>query len=169
MKFHNIPYEERLEIFYDYLMNFQIVLLDLGVVAEKQDSQEIREVEIKLQKAIEDLRDFVFTEETGKAEDQMREGVFCDIEGTLLVQDRINPKVLTQLKEYEKQGKPIHLWTGGNVEEYEKKLLSKDIDYNLFSKNDFHGCDVEIIIDDLSQERFVEMYNITARKFIQVK
>jgi len=42
-------------------------------------------------------------------------GVFCDIQGTLLDYDaeNINEEVYTMLKDYEAQGKRIHLWTGG--------------------------------------------------------
>lgn len=62
MKFHEIPYEERLELFNDHLTQFSAILLRLSVVAERRKDPELDEITKKLKKAIEELRDSVLGE-----------------------------------------------------------------------------------------------------------
>lgn len=62
MTFHDLPSEERLELFYDHLQNLCAVDLDLQRIAEEKDDAELRRVEEDLRKYIEELRDFVLKE-----------------------------------------------------------------------------------------------------------
>lgn len=95
-------------------------------------------------------------------------GVFCDIEETLFVEERLNESVLEKLKKYA-ETKPATLWSGGDLEEIKKKLVVSGVFYPLVSKHPFKGCAVEIILDDLSQGYFEEKYKIYSREYIQVK
>jgi hypothetical protein len=95
-------------------------------------------------------------------------GVFCDVEGTLLVEDKVNQKALKLLENFAKEGKPITLWTGGDPEEIQKKLFQKEITWKVVSKYDFEGAKVEIAIDDEPQAEFEKKYRIKPEKFIQI-
>ena len=94
-------------------------------------------------------------------------GIFCDLEGTLLLGDELNSKLLEKLKKLSLT-KPITLWTAGDTEEYQKKLISKGILWKLVSKNDFFGAEVEIVYDDLSFEDFYSKFKIRVREFNQI-
>lgn len=103
-----------------------------------------------------------------KWKDKIFPGVFCDIEGTLFVDSKVNDKILEMLKKYS-ENKPVTLWSGGDLGEIKKKLVANRIVYPLVSKYLFKGCDVEIIIDDLSQGEFTEKYGILSREYVQIK
>lgn len=93
------------------------------------------------------------------------EGVFCDIDGTLLVKENfINQQVLSQLQEFEREGKSITIWTGGTVEDRRDILIDYGIFYKVVSKYDFEGCSVEIAIDDNPEG--LKEYGITTQKTI---
>jgi hypothetical protein len=94
-------------------------------------------------------------------------GVFCDLEGTLLIDDGVNLELLRKLEELSLT-KPITLWTAGDIEEYQKKLISKGILWKLVSKTDFFGAEVEIAYDDLSYKEFNSKFGIKVRNFNQV-
>jgi hypothetical protein len=94
-------------------------------------------------------------------------GVFCDIEGTLIVDQEINQSMLKTLKEMGRT-KPITLWTGGDVEKLEKKLLENKIFWKLVSKNNFAGAEVEIAFDDEEKSEFKQKYNIKVRDFRKI-
>lgn len=95
-------------------------------------------------------------------------GLFCDIQGTLLVENKINKKVLSVLKKYERDGKKITIWTDGNPITYEKILYSMGVMYPVKSKFDYSGGVVEIAIDDMDQYTFSAITKITAEYFIKV-
>ena len=95
-------------------------------------------------------------------------GVFCDIEGTLFVEKKLNEDVVEKLKNFA-QVKPVTLWTGGDLEEIKKKLVANGITYPLVSKYPFEGCEVEIVIDDLAKEDFKKRYKICSREYIKAK
>lgn len=97
-------------------------------------------------------------------------GVFCDIEGTLLSNDRttINPDVLATLKAH--SDKAVTLWTGGDIKELEKVLYRLGVkEYPVVSKEIFRGCTVESIYDDLPQEEFQKQYGINCQMYNQVR
>lgn len=99
---------------------------------------------------------------------QRIEGVYCDVEGTILVDGQLNEKVVAMLQEYEQQGKTITVWTDGNIEEIKPKLESLGMMYPLKSKFDHAGALAEIVIDDQDEYTFGARTKIAAEKFIRV-
>ncbi|MEK7150531.1 MAG: hypothetical protein AAB736_02895, partial [Patescibacteria group bacterium] len=65
-------------------------------------------------------------------------GVFCDIEGTLFFVDKIKNEVLEKLNKYA-ETTSVTLWSGGDLEEIEKKLVANGVSYPLVSKYAFEG------------------------------
>lgn len=103
--------------------------------------------------------------------DKIVSGVFCDVEGTLILDslegEPVNQEVLKQLEKYAKT-KSVTLWTGGDLERIQKLLHAKNItQWPLVSKYDFDGCKVEIVIDDYEQKEFEERYKISSKKYIK--
>lgn len=95
-------------------------------------------------------------------------GVFCDIQGTLLDYNakKINEEVLEMLKGYEKEGKNVYLWTGGDIDEFREKIRKLGIKYRVLSKYDFKNRTVEIAIDDLPEKKILKDYEIKAERFV---
>lgn len=102
------------------------------------------------------------------AQGEVLPGVFCDIEGTLVVGGEVNSAILEKLNEYSKD-RAVTLWTGGNITELRSSPALKGIYYPLVSKYDFFDCKVETVIDDLAPEKFFEEYGITASEYVQVE
>jgi hypothetical protein len=101
------------------------------------------------------------------AGDKVLPGLFCDIEGTLILGDKVNSDMLSILKKT--QDKPVTLWTGGNVEDVRKILNRHGINnFPLVSKDVFRGCKVEIVYDDLTKKEFCRQYDIKAKTYIKV-
>jgi hypothetical protein len=96
------------------------------------------------------------------------EGVFCDCEGTIIVDGNINEKVLEQLKAFESEGKTVTMWTDGDISVIGKLLSENSITYSLHSKREFAGAEVEVAIDDMDEFAFSARTKISARKFIRV-
>lgn len=94
-------------------------------------------------------------------------GVFCDIEGTILIDGKPNAEVLTLLEKYNNEGKTITLWTDGNLEELSKSLKRVKVQYPLVSKLNYAGAVAEIVIDDMDEYSFTALTKITAKKFIR--
>lgn len=103
-------------------------------------------------------------------EEKYYEGIFCDIDKTFLIDGQINEKVFRMLKDYEKQEKKIHLWTGGGSIDIFQKMFKNffSIEWTIFDKHDFAGCEVEIVIDDMPEEEFTKIYEIKFKKYIRV-
>lgn len=95
-------------------------------------------------------------------------GVYCDVEGTILVEGQLNKSVVVKLQEYEQQGKTITLWSDGNIGELKLKLESLGVTYHLKSKFDHAGATAEIVIDDQDEYTFGARTKISAEKFINV-
>lgn len=102
--------------------------------------------------------------------DEMIPGAFFDVEGTLITADRAEVKPLTLVAiEEQSRDKAVTLWTGGDVKEIEKLLVSHGIKkYPVVSKDVFRGCKVELVYDDLPKKEFEKQYNITAKKYIKI-
>ncbi len=94
-------------------------------------------------------------------------GVYCDIEGTLLVDETLNLKVFATLKWYEEQGKSVTLWTDGDIQKLQPKIEAFGITYQIKSKFDHAGAIAEIVIDDQDEYTFSARTKISAEKFIQ--
>lgn len=101
--------------------------------------------------------------------DEVLKGVFCDIEGTLLSSDdAVNESVL-QMLEKEEGKRAVSIWTGGDTEKLQKKLYQLGVKkFPILSKYSFKGCEVEVVIDDLSQDEFKKRYGIKSQKYIQI-
>lgn len=95
-------------------------------------------------------------------------GVFCDIEGTLFDWNgKIRPEVIAMLEKYGGEGKAVALWSGGDPEEISRKLTANGMDrWPLLSKYDFHGCTVEIAIDDIPEKKLLKDYGIRAEVYV---
>lgn len=94
-------------------------------------------------------------------------GVYCDVEGTVLIDGKPNDKVLQKLSEYAAENKQITLWTDGDVQKLQAKLRKLKVNYPVASKFDFAGAIAEIVIDDQDEYTFTANTKISAEKFIQ--
>jgi haloacid dehalogenase-like hydrolase len=97
-------------------------------------------------------------------------GVYCDLDDTLLMQDgSINQETLALLQEYETAGKKVIIWTGGNLQIAAEKLTGTVLErFELRSKYDYTGASAEIVIDNVSVEKFYLQYKITPRNYRRV-
>jgi len=92
-----------------------------------------------------------------KAQEEIK-GVYVDVEGTLIYDDKtLNHDLVRQLEEYRKNGKIIKAFTGADPSTMEKilkqfKELEGIITFPVLSKNDFKGKLLEVIIDDTPPE-----------------
>lgn len=122
--------------------------------------------------SIEQMLDFVLGVDTNLPEvmkGKKIDGVYVDVDGTLLTQDnQLNQSVIDRLKAYEAEGKDITVWTGGNVTEKKQQLSKLWIDWPVVSKYDYAGAIAEIVIDDLDQSRFITQSKICPQLFINV-
>lgn len=104
--------------------------------------------------------------------DEMLPGIFCDVEGTLISNDKkvTNEDILNLLVLFEEQEKkPVTLWTGGDIRELEKFLYLRGLwRFPVVSKEIFRGCRVEMAYDDLPREEFEKHYGIMAETFIKI-
>ena len=96
-------------------------------------------------------------------------GVYCDIEGTLLIDGAIQEAILQQLHDFAAQGSQITIWTLGNVSEFEPIIRNAGIQYPVRSKMDYSGAIAEIVIDNDSEETFRAKTQITPKQFIRVQ
>jgi hypothetical protein len=96
------------------------------------------------------------------------EGVFCDVEGTLLEGGNVNIETLELLEKYETDGKKITLWTDGDIDSLRTTLQSHGVNYPLHSKSEYAGAVVEIAIDDLDQFAFSAKTKILPEKFVRI-
>jgi hypothetical protein len=94
-------------------------------------------------------------------------GVFCDIEGTILVDGNIRQDTLEKLEEYEAQGKSVVLWTDGDIDEISPQLRKHGIEYPIHAKADYAGATVEVAIDDLDEHAFTARTKIQAKTFVR--
>ena len=95
-------------------------------------------------------------------------GVYCDIEGTLLVDGVLQEQVLDQLEAFEAQGLSITIWTLGSLEELEPLIQGAGIRYPVKNKAHFSGAIAEIVIDDEPEEVFRAKTLITPKLYIRV-
>jgi len=92
-------------------------------------------------------------------------GVFCDVEGTYLIEGKVNEELRKELERYALE-KPVNLWTGGDVEKIAYAV--GNVRFPVLSKYDYRGAEVEIAIDDMPPEQFEREYGIKARQFRKV-
>jgi hypothetical protein len=108
-------------------------------------------------------------------------GVFVDVEGTLLKDDKINLPVVAMMIAYSRT-KPVSIWTGGDRKEMTKKIglqleiacggfASDNPIYNripVLNKQTFEGYEPEIVLDDLSQEKFEQDYRMKPKQYVKI-
>lgn len=96
-------------------------------------------------------------------------GVFCDIEGTLLDArtGEVNQQVLNLLDKYDRETF-VRIWTGGDVNELRKKVASKTgRPWMVISKYDFRGSVPETVIDDMDKTTFEREYGINPKTYLR--
>ena len=96
------------------------------------------------------------------------EGVYCDVEGTLLVDGKLNEKVVKALSYYWSEKKKITIWTDGDVDDIFTKLRMLGVPHSIVSKHDYAGATAEIVIDDMDEFSFAATTKIAAGEFIRV-
>ncbi len=96
------------------------------------------------------------------------DGVYCDAEGTLLVDGKLNDKVVKALVYYFTEGEKITIWTDGNLSEIFTKLRMMGVMHLIVSKHDYAGAKAKIVIDDMKEYEFSALTKISAEKFIHV-
>lgn len=95
-------------------------------------------------------------------------GTFCDVQGTLIQDGKINQSLLIELQE-RAQTEPITIWTDGDLKEAAKMLRQEGISWKILSKINFGGAKVATAYDDLDQAEFDGKYHIEVEDYHQVK
>jgi hypothetical protein len=94
--------------------------------------------------------------------------VCVDIEGTLIdKQGKLRIDVVDKVCELS-QGRPVTVWTGGNMKELDAIIRKQGLDWKLTSKNLLRGAKVHTIVDDLDQEEFNWKYGVACDTYIQI-
>lgn len=111
-------------------------------------------------------------------------GTFCDIEGTLITDGKLDENVAHILVDSAQHG-PVTLWTGGNIRNFSYALHSQLEEYcqnhnakdtfstlhlrtPIVSKHMFRGATVERVIDDIMPDEFTAEYGIKPEEFTQI-
>lgn len=94
-------------------------------------------------------------------------GVYCDVEGTVLVGEMLNQDILSMLNKYTEEGKQVTLWTDGDIAKLQNILNDNGVNYSLKRKIDYAGAIVEIAIDDMDEFSFTARTKICAKQFIR--
>lgn len=116
---------------------------------------------------IEQIRNFEIKPKNSYFAGKYFPGIFCDIEGTLLLENEVNTEMLSKLLIASSE-KPITLWTGGDVKTLDKTLAKCGVNWKVVSKRDFAGATVEIAYDDEEYEVFLKKYGIEVNDFHKV-
>jgi hypothetical protein len=97
-------------------------------------------------------------------------GVYCDLDDTAMLQDgSINAEVLKMLEQFTAEGKNVMIWTGGNLDEAKAKIAGTALEkFPVVSKLDYTGATAEIVIDNVSVEKFCLQYGIKPQKYVRV-
>ncbi len=86
---------------------------------------------------------------TGNA--KITAGVFCDVEGTLLIQGALNKPLANYLSCLHEKGVPVTIFTGGDIEKLTRELITRGFSEVLLpirKKDEFFGHCLEVLIDD---------------------
>jgi len=148
------------------------------VIEQKGETYQSIIAEARKQFAIKDLAsdeqvvDFIVNSRPNLPE-KMRcniDGVYCDLDDTLMMRDgSLNAEAVAILERYAAQGKRIIIWTGGDLEEAKMKLAGTVLEkYALASKYDYTGATAEIVIDNVSLEKFSLQYGIKVKKYVRL-
>lgn len=94
--------------------------------------------------------------------------VCVDVEGTLLDEARNLREATVQKVTQLAQGRPVTVWTGGDVAEIGRLIRERGIEWKLASKYSLAGARVHAIIDDLPADQFTSDYNVDCDVYVQV-
>ena len=104
----------------------------------------------------------------GPFAEQNFQDVCVDIEGTLVdKQKKLRVDVVDKVRELS-QGRPVTVWTGGNMKELDAIIRKQGLDWKLTSKNLLHGAKVHAIVDDLDQDEFNRTYGVACDTYVQI-
>ena len=89
--------------------------------------------------------------------DEKVKGVYVDVDGTLIVDGKLNLKLVKRLKEYTEAGKTVRAFTGADPNEKEGILegfaeLKGVLEFPVLPKSQFKGKLLEVVIDDSMPE-----------------
>lgn len=115
----------------------------------------------------EQIKNFKYQSKSSIFAGKFFSGVYCDVEGTLIIDGEINISMLAKLKKLAGK-KSITLWTGGKVDDLKKILLKNGIVWKLISKSDLTGAEVETAYDDEDFSVFFEKYGVKVKDFNKV-
>ena len=114
-----------------------------------------------------------------KMKGQRIEGVYCDVDGTLIEYvgihsgkewtQQLRQSVVELLKKYEKEWKQIYIRTWGNVEKKAAYLKTLGITRPVLNKYDYAGANAEIVVDDTDQNAFIVQSKIYPETYIDTK
>lgn len=106
-----------------------------------------------------------------KFEGKELEGVFVDAFETLFDENwNLIPSVQSAVEKLSMQkSKPIFVISDSEKTELKKRLDKNNINWPLLSKFDIRGANLELVIDNLTQEEFENRYDIKSREFINVQ
>jgi hypothetical protein len=65
-------------------------------------------------------------------------------------------------------GRPITIWSGGNLEIARQPLRKEGVPYKLVSKHLLRGASVASVVDDMPADEFFDTYGITYGSYHQV-
>ena len=96
--------------------------------------------------------------------------VCVDVEGTLFTDEGIFRQDVLGFAELlaKPDGRPITIWTGGDLEAVRKMVRKAGIPHKLVSKHMLRGASVGIIVDDLPSEAFSREYGIGFESYRQI-
>lgn len=105
---------------------------------------------------------------SGLFEGRFFEGVFVDVQGTLLASDgTLNGEVVKQTEELA-AGRPITVWTDADLKAIVPQLRKLGIEWKIISKFEMAGAEVDEVIDDLTPEEFEQQYRIQFRRYHKI-
>lgn len=95
-------------------------------------------------------------------------GVFIDLKGTL-VQGNGRPReeVIAMAREYAKT-RPVTIISDSDPKEVLSTLEELKLNFPFLSKTDLKGTTLEIIVDDMTEEKFISINKIQPRQYICV-
>lgn len=94
-------------------------------------------------------------------------GTFVDIEGTLIKDGQINPKMQEVLHLAVGAG-PVTIWTDADIKAVSSTIRAAGITVKILPKSIFRGAIVETAYDDLSEAEFERLYDISVDNYHQV-
>jgi hypothetical protein len=107
----------------------------------------------------------ILAPETVQEPAEITEGVFVDVDGTLIVGHQLNQEVVELILDYRKEGKSVTIFTGGDMYFQKDRLRSLHLDdfmgkFEVVPKVRFSGKKLEVVIDDFMPEQLKKVFGI---------